>query len=38
MESENRMRDARAVYEIIVKNSLPPLQLARQKLGLPKEK
>ncbi len=38
MESENRMRDARAVYEIIVKNSLPPLQLARQKLGLAKEK
>lgn len=38
MESENRMRDARAVYETIVKNSLPPLQLARQKLGLAKEK
>lgn len=38
MESENRMRDARAVYEIIVKNSLPPLHLARQKLGISGEK
>jgi len=38
MESENRRRDARSVYEIIVKNSLPPLQLAKQKLGMDKEK
>lgn len=37
MESDGRMRDARAVYETIVKNALPPLNLAERKLGQKKD-
>ena len=32
-ESEGRMSDARAAYELIVKNNLPPLELAKKKIG-----
>lgn len=37
MESQNRMRDARGVYKIIVDNALPPLQFAKKKISATKE-